>query len=343
MTTLAPPRRRQQTFRGGPFSNFAVCHIILAHPFTDEPFEYLTVEHRFQAMKALNADDHDYVAGQGTAQEARWAGGPAHRIPARRSDLRSIACRPDWDDIREAVMWEALQVKFAQPAFRMALLHTGNSELAEHAPWDPYWGLGPDGNGANRLGQMLTALRDALIPRAGRVYAGIGSRSTPPDMLALLEQLARRMARDGWRVRTGLAAGADQAFYRAGGPVELYLPDHGFQSAARRPAEGPEVFCLDRPSPDAHLIAQDHHPAWHRLSRDVRQLMARNVHQILGCQLDDPVAFVCCWTPDGSLDGTSRQSGGTGMALRLATTYGIPVRNLARPDHRDAAHRLLAT
>jgi hypothetical protein len=240
-------------------------------------------------------------------------------------------------------MWEALQAKFALAAFRLALLHTGNSDLAEQAPWDGYWGLGPDGNGTNRLGQMLTALRDALVPRGGRVYAGIGARATPPDMLALLEQLAQRMARDGWRVRTGMAQGADQAFYRAGGPVELYLPDPGFHAAARRPHEGADVFCLERPSADAHNIAQVHHPAWHRLSPDVRQLMARNVHQILGCQLDDPVEFVCCWTPDGSLDGASRQSGGTGMALRIAHTHGIPVRNVARPDHLDAARRLLAT
>jgi hypothetical protein len=140
-----------------------------------------------------------------------------------------------------------------------------------------------------------------------------------------------------------MAPGADQAFYRAGGPVELYLPDDGFHAWARRRDEGPDVFALSRPAPDAHAIAQDHHPAWHRLTRDVRQLMARNVHQILGCQLDDPVAFVCCWTPDGSLDGASRQSGGTGMALRIAHAHAIHVRNLARPDHHDAARRLLAT
>lgn len=66
--------------------------------------------------------------------------------------------------------------------------------------------------------------------------------------------------------------------------------------------------------------------------------MARNCRQIRGATLRDPVRFVVCWTPDGSLDGASRESGGTGMALRLATHDGIEVFNLARPDHLEQIH-----
>ena len=83
------------------------------------------------------------------------------------------------------------------------------------------------------------------------------------------------------------------------------------------------------------------HPAWSRCSKSVRSLHARNAHEILGADLDDPVSFVVCWTPDGSIDGASRQSGGTGQALRIAALYSVPVFNLRRPEHRARIERYL--
>lgn len=56
--------------------------------------------------------------------------------------------------------------------------------------------------------------------------------------------------------------------------------------------------------------------------------------------LDDPAAFVLCWTPDGSLDGTGSDTGGTGQALRIAAAYDVPVFNLQRPDHRARVEQL---
>ncbi len=50
--------------------------------------------------------------------------------------------------------------------------------------------------------------------RAGRPYAGIGSRQTPSEMLSLMESLAGRLAADGWVLRSGASPGADQAFFR---------------------------------------------------------------------------------------------------------------------------------
>jgi predicted Rossmann-fold nucleotide-binding protein len=73
------------------------------------------------------------------------------------------------------------------------------------------------------------------------IYAGIGSRDTPADVLELIESLARGFAARGWTLRTGGSPGADQAFYRgavaAHGRVELYLPWPGFEAAIRRQAE----------------------------------------------------------------------------------------------------------
>jgi hypothetical protein len=82
-------------------------------------------------------------------------------------------------------------------------------------------------------------------------------------------------------------------------------------------------------------MASRFHPAWASLRAGVRPLHARNCHQVLGADLTSPARFVLCWTPDGSLDGRGRRVGGTGQALRIAHHYGVPVFNLARPDHAE--------
>jgi hypothetical protein len=170
-------------------------------------------------------------------------------------------------------------------------------------------------------------------------YAGIGSRETPPPMLAQMTRIAATLASQGWVLRTGMAPGADQAFYRGAiehGPIELYLPWPSFEADARRPATttGSE-FVLGRPARTAYAMAERFHPAWSQLSKGARHLHARNCHQVLGPDLNTPARFVVCWTPDGSLDGRGRRVGGTGQALRIANHHRIPVFNLARPDHID--------
>ncbi len=164
-----------------------------------------------------------------------------------------------------------------------------------------------------------------------RAYAGIGARATPEDVKQLMARAAEFLVAERWVLRSGGAAGADRAFMRgahaADGDFEVYLPDGGYR--------GFEDLTPGGPSPAAYELARRTHPAWARCSARVRALHARNSHQILGPDLDDPVRFVLCWTPDGSLDGSSRASGGTGQALRLAAQRGIPVLNLAREEHRE--------
>jgi hypothetical protein len=170
-------------------------------------------------------------------------------------------------------------------------------------------------------------------------YAGIGSRSTPPPVLALMHQLASRLASIGSVLRTGGAPGADQAFQAgaadSAGEVELYLPWPGF--------EGFEQATLVRPSAAAFDVAARHHPFWSGMRRGARALHARNSHQVLGASLDRPCGIIVCWTRDGSLDGSSRSAGGTGQALRLAADRGVPVLNLAIEPHRELIERFVRT
>lgn len=158
-------------------------------------------------------------------------------------------------------------------------------------------------------------------------YTGIGSRKTPPNVLKQMEALAVRLADDGYTLRSGAAPGADTAFEYgcddANGRKEIYLPW--------------KMFC-DNPSPlyiqhpDCFRIASEIHFAWPYLKPAVRNLMARNVHQVLGKDLNTPSDFVICWTPDGcnSFDGYTSKTGGTGLAIALASIKNIPIFNLNR-------------
>lgn len=165
----------------------------------------------------------------------------------------------------------------------------------------------------------------------------------------MMQSIAAGLARRGWVLRTGLSPGADQAFYRGAlagcGAVELYLPCAGFEAQAR--GDGPEsgVWVLERPSRRAYeLAASFYEPfagcAWEQLQPGARALLARDVHQVLGAELDSPAQWVVCWTPDAGLDGSDPRSGGTGQALRIAADRGAPVLNLARPDHARRAREL---
>lgn len=161
-----------------------------------------------------------------------------------------------------------------------------------------------------------------------KVYAGVGSRETPPIILRLMEQIAVSLGNDGWVCRTGGADGADLAFergaLRSATDPHVYLPWAGFnedKSLCPPRMTEPEVWTLD--------IAAKNHPAWASLSRPVRQLMCRNVHQVLGDRAEPRhSAFVVCWTPGG------KGGGGTGQAIRVARSHGIEVFDLAITEDR---------
>jgi hypothetical protein len=160
-------------------------------------------------------------------------------------------------------------------------------------------------------------------------YAGIGSRRTPPDIIERMQMFAAQAARYGWTLRSGAAQGADSAFELGcddvGGKKEIFLPWRNFN---RHPSN------LHQPSSAACKKAMIIHPAWKRLSMPAQMLVSRNMHQVFGEHMIDPVKFVMCWTPDGceSHETYGRQTGGTGTAISAASRAGIPIFNIANPD-----------
>lgn len=171
----------------------------------------------------------------------------------------------------------------------------------------------------------------------GRIYAGIGARDTPPEVLRLMTQLAGRMEGEGWRLRSGGARGADAAF-EAGvqdpSKRAIYLPGASFNQ--RSAGTGGYVDSTRLPGWEQALetVAQ-YHPAPERLSPFARNLMARNAMQVMGPNMDRPADLVVAYTPGGEVVG------GTGQALRMAGDIGIPVRNLGNPETMASVRRYL--
>lgn len=149
------------------------------------------------------------------------------------------------------------------------------------------------------------------------VYAGIGSRSTPIEILGNMTELGRLLAEQHFILRSGHADGADNAFENgcdiSNGKKEIYLPWKGFNKAENGIYNIPD---------EAYEIAKRFHPAWDRLSEPAKKLMARNSCQVLGKDLKTPCNFVICYTPNG------KKTGGTRQAIDIAEYCHIPVLNL---------------
>lgn len=147
-------------------------------------------------------------------------------------------------------------------------------------------------------------------------YAGIGSRETPDDICNIMTNFASLAEELGWKLRSGGAEKADQAF-EAGVKnslnKQIFLPWGEFNKSKSM---------LFPPSQEAMRIASEVHPNWDACSPGAKKLHARNAHQVLGQHLNDPVQFVLCWTKDG------KDVGGTALAIRLARLHGIPVFNM---------------
>ena len=162
-------------------------------------------------------------------------------------------------------------------------------------------------------------------------YAGVGSRETPSEILELMTKIAMGLEKGNYFLRSGGAAGADSAFEKGildSTHKSIYLPYKGFNYNNSNKYAEPSVGALD--------WAKKVHPYFDNLGDFARKAHARNAHQVLGDNLDDPVKFVICWTPDGAEHMNECHStditGGTRTAIVIAEMNNVPVFNLARPD-----------
>lgn len=171
------------------------------------------------------------------------------------------------------------------------------------------------------------------------IYTGVGSRDTPTEILKIIQDIAKELAKLNYTLRSGGADGADTYFERGcdlvQGKKEIFLPAKNFNNNRSPLYNIPD---------EAYIIAEQYHQYFKSMRPYVKSLMARNVQQVLGKDLNDKAHFVLCWTPDGA-DGieikTTHKTGGTGQAIRIACAYGVPVGNLKNQKTLDAWKRWL--
>ena len=179
-------------------------------------------------------------------------------------------------------------------------------------------------------------------------YAGIGSRRTgdaiDPDskrpILEVMEEIATELEGLGYTLNSGHADGPDQAF------------EKGVKEDSHK-----QIFLKSNATSRTYKIAREVHANWRALSAYAKGLQARNTFQVFGRDLDKPVDFVLCYTPDGAendprtgetehLTGYNRpgipNTGGTGQAISMASMKGIPVINMANPGWRARLDAILA-
>jgi ribA/ribD-fused uncharacterized protein len=111
-----------------------------------------TVEHYFQSQK---------FAGTCYEEMIRLTEDPV--FVARIGKWKQLPMREEWEALKDEVMQKAVRRKFEfHYTIRQILLSTGDDLIIENAPEDHYWGVGSDGSGKNKLGQILMNVRTIL-------------------------------------------------------------------------------------------------------------------------------------------------------------------------------------
>lgn len=141
-------------------SNFAAFPVVFGG------VEHPTAEHAYVAAKTLDPQIRAWVRQIDTPGNAKYRG-------------KSIALRPDWQDVRNDIMLAIVRSKFSRnPQARDQLIATGDAELVEGNAWhDNYWGrcrckaCAGVVEAHNVLGRLLMAVRDELRRETGSTDA----------------------------------------------------------------------------------------------------------------------------------------------------------------------------
>lgn len=185
-------------------------------------------------------------------------------------------------------------------------------------------------------------------------YTGIGSRETPAEVVGVMEDAAFRLARIGFVLRSGKAAGADAAFQRGaqrfeGAKCEIFIPWRGFTGGDGLVNTWDITLdAVDRQFPEHADMRWDWvkevHGGWERLSQGARKLHERNVHQLFGADLGNAylnqskfVLYYALETKKGD------PKGGTATAVNLAKKQGIRTLNLLHDKNHEVLEKFLVS
>ena len=124
------------------------------HGFSDEGVEWPSVEQYMLGHRFTNA----------FREQIRTARSPKKAKLIADAHLGSV--RPDWKEVQDELMLRALRLKFSSPELQKVLIETEDRPLIYMSPFDKYWGAGRDGSGQNRVGELLSQVREELSVNA---------------------------------------------------------------------------------------------------------------------------------------------------------------------------------
>ena len=192
------------------------------------------------------------------------------------------------------------------------------------------------------------------MPESRLRIALIGSRDLEKETgneryIKLCYNVAYSFARLGITFTSGLAAlGMDAIAQKAYSAAvtdgsarleqfEVYVANQNEINKSRLPNKNLSIIMNQAKINEIEQIAASIHPAWHNCNEWARGMHMRNVHQILGYNLDYPVDAVVKWVKE---DAYGNPKGGNATAIKLAREYGIPVFNLNTPDVQKVLYEI---
>lgn len=145
----------------GFLSNFHPCKVVY------NGIEYKHTEGAFQAQKTLDENLKVAIAKLSASESKKACG--RHGLRLKDGTFIKIDLRPDWEEVKDQIMYEVVKAKFEQNSeLREKLLATEDAELIEGTTWhDNYWGNCTcprcvNKMGRNQLGKNLMRVREEL-------------------------------------------------------------------------------------------------------------------------------------------------------------------------------------
>lgn len=168
---------------------------------------------------------------------------------------------------------------------------------------------------------------DRLIIK-NKIYTGVGSRQTPDNQQQLLTNTAKKLDLYGFTLRSGHADGADLAFERGSKKKEVYVPWKSFNNHNEYfPTFSDELYDYTEQLYNEHKD----HSEFGNIKDPVQKLMMRNVYQVLGSDINNPVPsdFLICFADE---DEKGNPVGGTGFTVYIAKKNNVPIFNINNLD-----------
>jgi len=111
--------------------------------------------------------------------------------------------------------------------------------------------------------------------------------------------------------------------------IHTYIPWKKFNANI----ENPYLFKINK---DACMVASAYNSAFNRIPTTVKSILARNVHTVLGKELDRPLTLLLTYTEGGDetvkKDMDFKKIGNVFFFLRLCKAANVPVFNLYNSD-----------